>query len=228
MKVVILAGGRGSRLGNLTDETPKPMVKIGGIPMIDHIINRYRMFGKFEFIVAGGWRSDVLAEHYYNSEDVQVFHTGNETTTGGRLWHLHNIIDDETFMFTYGDGIADIDIGELIHTHVAHGKNCTVTAVRPPARFGRIITDANNKVLDFAEKPQSDEGWINGGFFVCDRIVLYHIGADMAFEGRPMEGLAEIGHLYAYHHTGFWQCMDVERDVKYLNELCERGAPWIK
>lgn len=252
MKTIILAGGLGTRLAEETDLKPKPMVEIGGQPILWHIMRRYACYGFNEFIVALGYRGDVIKRYFldlhYMHNDVSIglrdgrvevhdgaspdwlvhlVDTGLDTQTGGRLARLRRWLQDGTFMMTYGDGVADIDIGRLVAFHKEQGRLATVTAVRPPARFGGL-TFSGHLVREFLEKPQIGEGWINGGFFVLEPGVLDYIESDdMPFERRPLERLAEAGQLAAYHHEGFWQCMDTLRDVRMLNELWDGGsAPW--
>lgn len=252
MKTVILAGGLGTRLSEATEVKPKPMVTIGGLPMIWHIMRMYAHYGFNEFIVALGYRGDVIKEYflshrYHNSDltislgngevtihngdrpdwTIHLIDTGLETATGGRIKRLAHMLGDETFMLTYGDGVADVDIRKLVDFHGSHGKLATVTAVRPPARFGSLELDGD-RVRRFSEKPQIGEGWINGGFFVLEPSVLNCIDGDgTIWEHEPLERLAENGQLAAYMHSGFWQPMDTLREVKILESLWSSGkAPW--
>lgn len=252
MKTIILAGGFGTRLSEETVVKPKPMVEIGGMPILWHIMKIYAHYGFKEFIVALGYKGEMIKEYfmnyYYlrnnftihlnsgnievydgNSEDwtIHLVDTGLATQTGGRIKRLENWIGDETFMMTYGDGVADIDILDLVNFHRRHGKLATVTAVRPPSRFGGLRFEGD-KVIEFEEKPQIGEGWINGGFFVLEPGVLDYIGGDETiWEREPMERLARDGQLVAYRHGDFWQCMDTLRDVRLLNGLWGSGkAPW--
>lgn len=252
MKVVILAGGLGTRLAEETTVRPKPMVLIGDRPILWHIMNRYHRFGFKEFVVALGYLGDAIKEYFLNyyylrqdltidlssgetevprggEEDwrVHLVDTGSRTQTGGRVKRLRERLGDETFMMTYGDGVADLDIGALVEFHKKHGRIATITAVRPPARFGGLSFDGD-RVLEFTEKPQIGEGWINGGFFVLEPRVMDYIDSDETiFEREPLERLAAEGELMAYRHEGFWQCMDTLRDVRLLNELWDSGkAPW--
>ncbi len=253
MKVVILAGGFGTRLQEETAVIPKPMVEIGGRPVLWHIMNIYAACGYKEFAVALGYKGEVIRNYflsyYYlrNSftihlanghldvhdggrEDwiVDLIDTGPQTQTGGRIKRLVSWLGREPFMMTYGDGVADLNIQELVDFHRKHGKLATVTAVRPPARFGGLSFDSHNRVEEFIEKPQIGEGWINGGFFVLEPSVLDYIeGDETIFEREPLERLASDGQLIAYRHEGFWQCMDTLRDVRLLESLWEsRKAPW--
>ena len=253
MKTIILAGGLGTRLQEETTLKPKPMVEIGGRPMLWHVMNIYARQGLKEFVVALGYKGEVvknyfLSYHYLRSTlsidlgtgNVEVRHgeredwlvhlvdTGPSTETGGRLKRLASWLGEETFMMTYGDGVSDIDLSALLAFHKGHGKLATLTAVRPPARFGALNMDGHF-ISRFAEKPQAGEGWISGGFFVLEPKVLDYIEGDaMIWERQPMERLAAEGQLVAYRHDGFWQCMDTLRDVKYLDSLWESGqAPWM-
>lgn len=252
MKVVIMAGGFGTRLSEETGIKPKPMVDIGGRPILWHIMNIYSAHGYREFIVAMGYKSEVIKryflDHYYlrNSftvylEDgrvevhddrqekwvVHLIDTGLHAGTGGRLKRLVSQVRGETFMMTYGDGVANINIRSLVDFHRRQGKLATITAVRPPARFGGLAFDGD-LVTRFIEKPQIGEGWINGGFFVLEPGVLDYIeGEDTAFERLPLERLAQDGELIAYRHEEFWQCMDTRRDMELLENLWASGnAPW--
>jgi glucose-1-phosphate cytidylyltransferase len=252
MKTVILAGGLGTRLSEETELKPKPMVEIGHEPILWHIMQRYARYGFKEFVVALGYRGDVIKDYFlglhYKQNDVSidlgkghtevhdgarlnwVVHladTGLHTQTGGRLARLQSWVGDSTFMMTYGDGVADIDVEALVRFHRSHGKLATVTAVRPPARFGGL-SFSGDLVTEFLEKPQIGEGWINGGFFVLEPRVFEYLEGDAApFERGPLERLAADGQLVAYRHEGFWQCMDTLRDVQLLNRLWDEGrAPW--
>lgn len=252
MKVVILAGGLGTRLQEETTVKPKPMVEIGGKPILWHIMKIYGQFGFREFIVALGYRGDAIKSYFlsyhYHSTDVTVdlssgtvqshgesredwlvhlVDTGVNTETGGRLKRLAPYLGNTTFMMTYGDGVADLDVSELVSFHRRHRRLATVTAVRPPARFGGLAF-AGAEVSEFVEKPQIGEGWINGGFFVLEPGVLDTIdGDDAVFERFPLERLVTDHQLVAYRHTGFWQCMDTLRDVRLLESLWQQGrAPW--
>ena len=252
MKTVILAGGLGTRLAEETETKPKPMVEIGGRPILWHIMNIYRESGYREFVVALGYKGDVVKSYFLNyrylrnnisidfsrgrvevedgePEDwaVRLIDTGLQTQTGGRLRRLAPSLGHEAFMVTYGDGVADLDVRDLVAFHRRHGRLATVTAVRPPARFGGLVFDGDI-VTQFAEKPQIGEGWINGGFFVFEPQVLDYIdGDDTMLEREPLERLAADRQLAAYRHEGFWQCMDTLRDVRLLNTLWASGqAPW--
>ena len=253
MKAVILAGGFGSRLSEETVLRPKPMVEIGGKPILWHIMNIYAAYGVSEFVIALGYKGEIIKEYFLNfyalNNDISVdlasgqttIHDGNQpnwkihlvdtglyTQTGGRLKRLAQWLEkDDTFMFTYGDGVADINITALLQFHKAHGKLATVTTVRPPARFGYLALQ-HDRVAEFQEKPQSSEGWINGGYFVLDRKVIDYIdGDETIWERSPVEQLARDNQLMGYQHHGFWQPMDTLRDKRLLEELWNSGtAPW--
>ena len=251
MKTVILAGGLGTRLSEETEAKPKPMVEIGGMPILWHIMKIFGEHGYSEFIVALGYKGEVIKNFFLNyyhlrnnltinlpdgkvnvhggaSEDwtVHLVDTGLQTHTGGRLRRLFPWTENETFMMTYGDGVADVDIPKLVDFHRGHKRVATVTAVRPPARFGAL--DLSGKfVTMFAEKPQTEAGWINGGFFVLEPEVADYIKGDEKFENGPLQRLAADDQLAAYFHDGFWQPMDTLRDVRSLNGLWESSkAPW--
>ena len=252
MKVVILAGGMGTRLQDGASPLPKPMVEIGGYPILWHIMKIYSQYGHKEFVLALGYKSETIKNYFLNyhyvrnsftirlndgdlkvhpgnSEDwtVHLADTGINTQTGGRVKRMGPWVGHETFMMTYGDGVANIDIQKLLAFHRRHGKLATVTAVRPPARFGGLYFNGDF-VARFTEKPQAGEGWINGGFFVLEPQVLDYIEGDQTpFETEPLERLAAEGQLVAYRHDDFWQCMDTPRDKRQLEGLWnEGGAPW--
>jgi glucose-1-phosphate cytidylyltransferase len=253
MKVVILAGGVGSRLSEETILRPKPMVEVGGKPILWHIMNIYATHGFKEFIIALGYKAEVIKEYFLNfyalNNDLSIdlasgqttIHDGNQpkwkihlidtglyTQTGGRLKRLQQWLgDDELFMFTYGDGVADLDLKALLAFHRTHGRLATMTTVRPPARFGRIGF-AGDQVTDFYEKPESSEGWINGGFFVLHRHVIDYIDDDATvWERDPVERLTREGELMGYRHYGFWSCMDTLKEKNMLEEIWASGkAPW--
>ncbi len=252
MKAVILCGGLGTRLSEETVLKPKPMVEIGGMPVLWHIMKIYAAHGVREFVLALGYKGELIKDFFINyrnrshsltvelckghvevhqgeSEDwtVHLLDTGLNTQTGGRLKQAARFIGNEPFLATYGDGVARLDIRKVIETHKSNGRLATMTAVRPPARFGTMAFDGA-LVTKFEEKSQAGEGWINGGFFVLQpEIVDYIDGDSTLWEREPMENLAAKGQLAAYRHDGFWQCMDTLRDVRLLDSLWQEGkAPW--
>lgn len=252
MKVVILAGGLGTRLVEETEIKPKPMVEIGGRPMLWHIMKHYAHYGHKEFYIALGYKGEVIKHFFMDyaafssslivdlaknqvqtrgnaAEDwvVHLIDTGADTQTGGRLKRLHPWLHDETFMITYGDGVSNVDLDKLIKFHHAQGRIGTVTAVRPPARFGGVLFDGN-VVTAFTEKPQIGEGWINGGFFVFEPEIFNYLEGDRSsLEAHGLEKLAAARQLAAYRHENFWQCMDTLRDKRLLESLWQSGqAPW--
>lgn len=220
MKVVILAGGLGTRMSEYTKTIPKPMVKVNKKPIIFHIMKHYYSYGYNEFIVAGGYKSLIIKNYfdkYKFNWKTHVINTGLNTMTGGRLKRLKEYIGNETFMMTYGDGISNVNIRKLVSFHNKNNKIMTLTAVRPPARFGALKI-AGNFVQYFKEKSQIDEGWINGGFFVIKPEIFKFIKNDNTiFEKEPIEKLTKINQLIAYKHKSFWQCLDTKRDVDLLN-----------
>jgi len=254
MKVIILAGGLGTRLSEETSIRPKPMVEIGEYPILWHIMHIYASFGINEFVIALGYKGDYIKnyflEYFYlrnsftinlgngkinihdqegDKEDwiVHLVDTGFSTETGGRIKRVKDLVGDETFMMTYGDGVSNVNIQNVLDFHKKHKKYATVTAVRPSARFGNIEFKGNN-ILRFSEKPQTGEGWINGGYFILEPEVFDYIkGDDIIFEKEPLEKLASDGQLVAYKHEDFWQCMDTLRDKRLLEELwINQKAPW--
>jgi len=255
MKAVILAGGRGTRLAEETSARPKPMVEIGGKPILWHIMNIYANHGFKDFLVACGYKGEMIKAYFHNyfnhnsdyiinlkdgsqqivngsniDWQVGVIDTGLETQTGGRILRLKNLIGRDTCMVTYGDGVGDIDIGALVSFHRSHGKLATITAVRPPSRFGALVLDGDEKVREFSEKPQAGEGWINGGFFVFEHAVLEYLDDDDSIlEREPLERLTADGQLMAFRHPGFWHPMDTLRDKQFLESMWTSGqAPWAK
>lgn len=253
-KVVILAGGMGTRLAEQTEIRPKPMVEIGGRPIIWHIMQRYARYGFNEFVVALGYKGDVIKRyfrdycalhgnmtvrlrdgdvqvHARDAEDwtVSLVDTGLDVMTGGRIRRLEPMLGDSTFLLTYGDGVADVDLAAVLAFHRKHGRIATITAVRPPARFGGVVFDDGGIVKEFTEKPQIGEGWINGGFMVFEPAVFRYLEGDQSIlEAHVLERLAEERQLAAYRHDGFWQCMDTMRDVKVLEGLWQGGSPpWM-
>ena len=252
MKVAILAGGVGSRIQEETEIKPKPMVEIGGRPILWHIMKHYSHYGFHNFVIALGYKGEAIKRYMVeyaslhsdltvglkdgviarngNGREiddwtVDLVDTGQDTATGGRIKRLAAYVDG-TFMLTWGDGVSDIDLHDLLAFHRSHGKLATLTAVRPPARFGHLEMDGD-AVVEFSEKPQLGEGWINGAFFVLEPEVFDYVeGDDTAWEREPLENLARDGQLRAYKHGSFWQCMDTLRDKKLLEELWQDGAPW--
>jgi glucose-1-phosphate cytidylyltransferase len=252
MKVVILAGGLGTRISEESHLRPKPMIEIGGMPILWHVMKIYAHHGITDFVICLGYKGYVIKEYFANyflhtsdvTFDLQnnrmevherhaepwrvtLVDTGNSTLTGGRLKRVAKYLGDETFCFTYGDGVTDLDITQAIALHRAHGRKATVTAVQPPGRYGALNMGERDQVLRFEEKPSGDGGWINGGFFVLEPSVLAEIDGDgSSWEGAPLQALATQGQLSAYHHRGFWQAMDTLRDKNQLEELWQQGAPW--
>ena len=229
MKVVILAGGLGTRMAEYTNTVPKPMVQVGGKPILWHIMNLYAHYNHKDFFIATGYKGEVIKEYFSNIAEnwnVNLIDTGQKTMTGGRLKRLQKFIGKETFMLTYGDGISDINLDSLLNFHKKHKKLVTVSAVRPPARFGAIKL-SGNRVANFKEKSHLGEGWINGGFFVIEPDFLNFIDGDKTFlEREPLEQAVKKKELFAYKHKGFWQCMDTKRDRDYLEEVYSKGPPW--
>ena len=251
MKTILLAGGLGTRLSEYTEVIPKPMVRVGGKPIIWHIMQRYAKFNHKDFYIALGYKSEILKEYFINyrainsdfSVDllsgeisplqidnidwrVTLVDTGNESMTGGRVKRMKTFVENETFMLTYGDGLSDIDLDALLKFHKSHGKMVTMTAVRPTARFGELEI-VGDQVSKFEEKPQMHDGWINGGFFVIEPKFFELIEGDLTLlEREPLEKAAAMGELMAYRHQGFWQCMDTKRDHEVLETLWAHGAPW--
>ena len=253
MKVIILAGGFGTRLSEYTKLVPKPMVEIGDKPILWHIMNHYARYGYKDFVVALGYKGEVIKDYFlqyyarnndftidlsngsiqYINEHprdwrVTLVDTGAASLTGGRVKRLQHIIGDEDFMLTYGDAVSDVDISALVDHHRQAGRLATITAVHPTARFGELQIDQQDYVRSFKEKPQLNQGWINGGFFVLSPKVFDYIEGDQTtFEAEPLEQLAAEGQLTAFRHEGFWQCMDTVRDRDLLNKIWNEGhAPW--
>ena len=232
MKTVILCGGYGTRLSEETIIKPKPMVKIGKEPILEHIINIYKDYNYKDFILALGYKSKYIKSYYKKkkTKNTALVYTGKDTMTGGRLLRLKKYLkNEETFMLTYGDGVSSVDIKKLVKFHKKHKKIATLTAVRPPVRFGELKIDGS-KINSFQEKPQVTHGWINGGFFVFNKEIFDFIKSDkIMLEREPMEKLAKMGQLMAYKHEGFWQCMDTLRDKIFLNKLIKsKNTPWKK
>ena len=252
MKVIILAGGFGTRLSEYTESIPKPMVTVGGRPILWHIMRSYAHFGHKDFYLALGYKAEVIKEYFlhYRSLNadftvdlssgavephqidetdwrVTLVHTGLESMTGGRVKRMQSFIGNEPFMLTYGDGVADVDMEALLKFHRSHGKMVTVSAVHPGARFGELEMNGN-EVASFQEKPQTGQGWINGGYFIIEPEFFDLIEGDQTIlEREPLEKAAAMGELMAYHHDGYWQCMDTKRDRDHLVMLWDSGeAPW--
>ena len=258
MKVAILCGGLGTRIRDVASDMPKPMVRIGGRPILWHVMKSYAAQGHRDFVLCLGYRGDVIKDYflnyeahtsdftltlgapsaidYHNAHDesgwrITFAETGLDTMTGGRVARVAKYLADDTFMLTYGDGVGDIDLDALLHFHRAHGRVMTVTGVRPPGRFGEIEASADGQVRGFNEKPQTTEGWISGGFFVCERRVFDYLetAESCILEREPMNRLVSDGELIMYRHPGFWQCMDTYRDWKLLDGMIGSGnAPWMR
>ena len=254
MKVLILAGGMGTRLSEETDIRPKPMVDVGGRPILWHIMKLYSRFGHNDFIILLGYKGYFIKEYFANyflhQSDVTIdlasnkmdFHrngsepwritlldTGPTTMTGGRIKRAQAYVGSDTFMLTYGDGLSNIDMDKQISFHRKHGKAITMVSVQPDGRFGTFESNADEAVTHFLEKPKGDGSWINGGFFICEPKVFDYIPEDDAsvFEQQPLKNLAADGEMFNYKHHGFWKCMDTLRDKKELNDLWDSGiAPW--
>ncbi len=252
MKVAILAGGRGSRLAEETSIRPKPMVEIGGRPILWHIMNHYAFYGHNEFIIALGYKGEMIKKYMTDFVDlncnltinlksgkitreggesvdwtVNLIDTGLDTMTGGRIKRLQPYVGNETFMLTWGDGVSDVDLDALLKFHRSHGKLATLTAVRPPARYG-YMRFSGNQITEFTEKPQIGEGWINGAYFILEPGIFDYIGGDdTQWEKEPLERLSTEGQLMAYKHDSFWQCMDTLREKHILEQYWQSNkAPW--
>lgn len=253
MKVVILAGGRGTRISEETILKPKPMIEIGGKPILWHIMKLYSSFGINEFIICCGYKGYLIKEYFANyflhmsditfnmkSNEIEIHKknsepwmvtlvdTGENTSTGGRLRRVKEFLDEDNFCFTYGDGLADVNISKLINFHEEHKRMATITAVKPPGRYGALVLNEYNKVTTFQEKPDGDGSWINGGFFVLDPKVIDLIEDDYSnWEDRPLNILTKKNELFAYKHEGFWHPMDTLRDMNYLENLWNQiNTPW--
>lgn len=255
MKIIILAGGYGTRLGNISKEIPKPMVMIGNKPIIWHIMKIYSSYGYKDFILSLGYKHDKIKEYFHNYNihandfninlgskkikkindhnesdwNISLINTGLNTLKGARIKRLEKYLDDDITMATYGDGVADININKLVDFHKSHKNMLTITGVRPPARFGEII-EKNSKLISFKEKPQSSTGLISGGFFVFDKRLLEYLTHDenCDLEYGIFEKLAELGEIMVYKHLGKWECVDTERDLKHLNKLWDKGKAFWK
>lgn len=253
MKVLILAGGYGTRISEESDIKPKPMIEIGGKPILWHIMKYYSSYGFNEFVLLLGYKSYVIKEYFANyylhNSDVTIdtdkksievhsnysekwkitmLETGLDTMTGGRVKRAKDYIGNETFMLTYGDGVSDVDLKALFTFHKQHGQKITMTSIQPEGRFGALKIEESNRISSFLEKPKGDGAWINGGFFVCEPDVLnYILNDETILEKGPLEQLAKEGQLYSFKHEGFWKCMDTLRDKNQLNEMWASGkAKW--
>jgi glucose-1-phosphate cytidylyltransferase len=253
VKVVILAGGLGTRLAEETDTRPKPMVEVGDRPVLWHIMKHYEAFGLSEFCVALGYKGEVVKRYFHDYAllagtmtveladgkvtptdrvpeewTIHLVDTGRDTNTGGRVGRLRPWLEDGTFMLTYGDGVSNVDLNRLLEFHRSHGKIATITAVRPPARFGEMVFGDGDTVR-FTEKPQMGEGWINGGFMVFEPAMLeLTSGDDVSLEADVLERLSQEGELVAYRHDEFWQCVDTLRELRTLRSMWDSGsAPWV-
>ena len=235
MKVLILAGGFGTRLNEETDLIPKPLVKIGEKPILWHIMKHYSAFGYNKFVILLGYKGDMIEDYFLNRDDdlgnwdITFLDTGLKTDTGGRIKRATQHIDDQAFMITYGDGLADIDLTKLLSFHKKHGGMVTMTSVQLASRFGILEIGENERVIQFKEKPKENEAWINGGFFICEPGILNYIKNDSTtFEKDPLATLTKDGKLFTYRHKGFWKCMDTLRDKRELDELAKSDSPpWI-
>ena len=252
MKVLLLAGGFGTRMSEYTESIPKPMVSIGGQPILLHIMNTYAKYGHKDFYIATGYKSQIVKDYFLNFRNlnsnftinlgngqldfhevkdldwnITIVDTGKETMTGGRIKRMKKYFSEDNFLMTYGDGVSDININKLIDFHSEHKKMCTVTAVHPNARFGELEIN-ENMVTSFKEKPQTSKGWINGGYFVMSPKIFDFIEGDKTvLEREPLEKLSEIKELMAYHHDDYWQCIDTKRDRDVLENLWNSNkAPW--
>lgn len=256
MKILILAGGYGTRISEESQFYPKPMIEIGGMPILWHIMKSYSYYGFNDFVICAGYKQHVIKEwfadyalhtsditfdfanngqmqvHKQHAEPwkVTIVDTGLDTMTGGRVKAVQEYIGDESFMLTYGDGVCDVNIQQLLEFHKSHGKLATITAVEPGGRFGVLDIEKSGAIQTFGEKRKEDGGWINGGYMVLEPLVLDYIdGPECVFEEHPLEILAKQGELMAYKHSGFWQCMDTLREKKLLDQLAQSGdGPWMK
>ena len=234
MKVLILAGGFGTRLSEETDLIPKPLVKIGEKPILWHIMKHYSAFGYNEFVILLGYKGDMIEDYFSNQSDssnwnIIFLDTGLNTDTGGRIKRAEKIVDKKPFLLTYGDGLANIDLNKLISFHESHDGLVTMTSVQLASRFGILEIGDEERVTQFKEKPKENEAWINGGYFICEPGILnYIINDSTTFEKDPLANLTEDGKLFTYRHKGFWKCMDTLRDKRELDDLAKSDSPpWI-
>jgi glucose-1-phosphate cytidylyltransferase len=234
MKVLILAGGFGTRLSEETDLIPKPLVKIGEKPILWHIMKHYSAFGYNEFVILLGFKGDMIKNYFFNQSDssnwnITFLDTGLNTDTGGRIKRAERIIDKKPFLLTYGDGLANIDLNKLVSFHESHDGLVTMTSVQLASRFGILEIGDKERVTQFKEKPKENEAWINGGFFICEPGILNYIKNDSTtFEKDPLAALTEDKKLFTYRHNGFWKCMDTLRDKRELDDLAKSDSPpWI-
>jgi glucose-1-phosphate cytidylyltransferase len=258
MKVVILCGGKGTRIRDVTENVPKPMISIGGLPILWHILKYYAHWGHKESILCLGYQGEVIKNFFLNYEahtrdftiklnrskqinycgdfseedmEITLANTGLDSMTGTRVKRIYNYVrDQDNFLLTYGDGVGDINIKQLIEFHLSHGKILTITGVKPPGRFGELMSDTDGNVTEFNEKPQATGGMISGGFFVCRKEIFDYLDdkEDLVFEKGPMENLVSDKQMMVFNHEGFWQCMDTHREYMMLNDLCKNDvAPWI-
>ena len=229
--VVILCGGRGTRLQEHTQSIPKPLVEIGGVPIVWHVIQIYAAQGLRRFVLCTGYKGDLIVDYVGSQEwppgvEVRCVDTGEDTPTGGRIRQAGELLGDRPFCATYADGVADIDLARLIDSHRSHGDLATVTVVRPELQFGIADLDGDGRIRGFHEKPRS-EHWVNGGFFCFEHGALGYVAEDSVLEREPLEQLATAGQLHAYRHDGFWECMDTYKDAVLLNDIwAAGGAPW--
>lgn len=246
MKVVILCGGKGTRIRGVDDTVPKPMIPVGSQPIVVHIMEHYAYYGYREFVLCLGYLGEVIRQHFGGtgrssvekvafvlpsgtSVEVALADTGENTMTGGRVNKIRNLVANQDFLLTYGDGVSDVPIDDVVEFHAGHTSAMTLTAVRPPSRFGEVEVDANGIAISFNEKPQTSAGLISGGYFVCRPSVFDYLSDrdDLVLEAEPMRRMASERQLAAYTHEGFWQCMDTYRDWELLNDLDSRNeAPW--
>ena len=228
MKCIILAGGKGTRISEISKDIPKPMIKILGKPIIYRIMEHYSNYGFRDFIIAAGYKKKIISNFFKNKKiknwNVKVIDTGLNTMTGGRLKRLKKYINEKNFMMTYGDGLSNVNLKKLVNHHIKHKKYATLTAVRPPARFGAIKLN-NNRVSYFKEKSKLDEGWINGGFFVFNKKIFDFIKGDKTYlEREPLQKISKNNQLFAFKHEGFWQCMDTLRDKEILEKKIKKNV----